>query len=126
MKFILPTLIIITLLLESSHADIECHYCGLRKICPLPYKHKAEDNEKVYCKKSCMKFDGYSEVDNRRVLVRSCGEDDINSCSKNATWFGAKGVLCQCNAANCNSSMRFYPNLFLMLLPFPLVYYVAK
>ena len=38
-----------------------------------------------------MKFDGNSQVDNKRVLVRDCGEEDINLCSKNSTWFGATG-----------------------------------
>ena len=83
-------------------ATISCHYCGVRKLCPLPYRDI--EAETVSCAKSCMKFDGYSETDNKRVLIRSCGEEDVNRCSKNSTWFGARGEMCLCNAANCNSA----------------------
>ena len=95
-------LIILTSLLNLAKASIECHYCGLRALCPLPYKE--EETERIPCAKSCMKFDGYSEVDNKRVLIRSCGEEDVNRCGKNSTWFGARGEMCLCNAANCNTA----------------------
>ena len=66
---------------------------------------------RVTCAKSCMKFDGYSETDSKRVLIRSCGEQDINKCSKNSTWFGAKGEMCLCNAENCNTATNVAYNL---------------
>ena len=82
------------------HGTIECHFCGLRYLCPLPFSD--DKVETISCAKSCMKFDGFSELDNKRVLVRGCGEEDVNLCSKNATYFGAKGTTCLCNAAMCN------------------------
>jgi hypothetical protein len=89
-------------------ASIDCHYCGLRKLCGLPYAE--DESERITCAKSCMKFDGYSEMDNKRVIVRGCGEIDINKCEKNAAWFGAKGNLCLCNGFECNSSVKMAPN----------------
>ena len=95
-------LILTSILVHLVKANIQCHYCGMRSLCPLPYK--AEETERVSCAASCMKFDGYSEVDNKRVLIRACGEEDVNRCGKNSTWFGARGELCLCNAANCNTA----------------------
>ena len=102
-------LLIFPIILIQVQANIDCHYCGLRKLCPLPYRD--DEAEKVSCAKSCMKFDGYSETDNKRVLIRSCGEEDVNRCSKNSTWFGARGEMCLCNAANCNSAQNVSYNL---------------
>ena len=71
-------------------------------LCPLPF---SEDKvETVNCAKSCMKFDGFSELDNKRVLVRGCGTEDANACNKNFTYFGAVGVECVCNSPTCNSA----------------------
>lgn len=95
-------------------ADIECHYCGERHLCPLPYKEK--DTERVNCQKSCMKFDGYSQVDNKRILVRGCGQRDINECTTNTTYFGAVGTTCLCNGINCNSAEIKLPSLFLCFI----------
>ena len=75
--------------ISVAYAKIDCHYCGIKELCTLPYSEK--NPARVNCEKSCMKFDGYSLVDNKRVLVRDCGEKDINLCSKNSTWFGATG-----------------------------------
>ena len=117
MKIVLfPLLLICCCLFSTSNANIDCNYCGERKLCPLPYNEK--ETERVSCEKSCMKFDGHSVVDNKRVLVRSCGEQDINLCSKNTTWFGAKGVLCLCNGENCNSATNLgqHKNYILFLI----------
>ena len=57
---------------KAVNGAIECHYCGPRKLCTLPYDE--EKSERITCEKSCMKFDGKSETDGKRVLVRSCGE----------------------------------------------------
>ena len=89
MKIISFHVIVWAYAISISYAKIDCHYCGIKELCPLPYSEKKI--ETVNCEKSCMKFDGNSQVDNKRVLVRDCGEEDINLCSKNSTWFGATG-----------------------------------
>ena len=83
---------------------IDCHYCGIRKLCTLPYDDSF--SEKISCAKSCMKFDGKSLMDDRRVLVRTCGVEDINRCDKNVTYLGARGTFCVCNGINCNSGIQ--------------------
>ena len=80
---------------------IDCHYCGIRKLCTLPYVDTS--SEKITCDKSCMKFDGEAP-DGKRVLVRSCGFEDTNICNKTTEWNGSRGEKCICNAENCNSS----------------------
>ena len=87
---------------------IDCHYCGIRKLCTLPYDDSF--SEKISCAKSCMKFDGFAE-DGKRVLVRSCGFEDTNICNKTTQWHGSKGEKCICNAENCNSSNSKYSNV---------------
>ena len=94
----------ILVIFQGSLADIECNYCGLRALCPLPYSDKV--TERVTCAKSCMKFDGYSSTDNKRVLIRDCGEVDINECKKNVSMWGAIGTSCLCNGPNCNSASQ--------------------
>ena len=89
MKIISFHVIVWAYAISISYAKIDCHYCGIKELCPLPYTEK--ETQTVNCEKSCMKFDGNSLVDNKRVLVRDCGEEDINLCSKNSTWFGATG-----------------------------------
>ena len=69
--------------------SILCHYCGINLKCPLPFDENKV--ETINCAKSCLKFDGNSEADNKRVLVRGCGEEDANICNKNSTYHGAKG-----------------------------------
>ena len=97
--------------------SIECHYCGFNNLCPLPYNGDklydgvlgATENrrtDRVFCSKSCMKFDGKSLMDDRRVLVRTCGVEDINRCDKNVTYLGARGTFCVCNGINCNSGIQ--------------------
>lgn len=97
-----------------TSADIACHYCGIERLCPLPYDIKDILNEdgttssnKKYCKKACMKFDGVAE-DGKRVLVRDCAPDDMdkNECEEEKEWFGATGSICYCNAENCNPATR--------------------
>lgn len=111
-----PHLIIILALISLAKANIECHYCGLRQLCPLPYDE--DKTERISCAKSCMKFDGYSDMDNRRVLVRGCGAEDLNRCSKNSTWFGAKGEMCICNAQECNNAHVTKPHTLLIMMAF--------
>ena len=100
-------------------ANIQCHYCGENKLCPLPYNEKI--TERVFCAKSCMKFDGNSLVDDKRVLVRSCGDKDINQCDKNVTFLGARGTLCLCNGINCNSGISLTSNVAVMVLYISLI-----
>ena len=101
----------------EASAEIQCHYCGLEKLCPLPYTEKNikstvddDDNQEIRmnrktCPKSCIKFDGFAD-DGKRVLVRDCSADnlDTNECKTDQEFFGAKGTLCYCNAENCNGA----------------------
>ena len=43
-----------------AEGKIECHYCGIRKLCTLPYDPKTA--EFINCPVSCMKFDGQVRV----------------------------------------------------------------
>lgn len=110
---IMKLVFLILVFLKLSSAAIECHYCGLRYLCPLPYDE--DITERVTCEKSCMKFDGNSLIDNKRVIVRGCGEIDINKCSKNVTMTGAIGTQCLCNGVNCNSAPEISLNYMFML-----------
>ena len=102
---ILLSALIVYLSINHVSGEIDCHYCGIRKLCTLPYDE--EFAEKITCKKSCMKFDGNAD-DGKRVLVRSCGVEDTNICNKTTNWHGSKGEKCICNAENCNSAMSNY------------------
>ena len=105
-KFLLSlSVLILYFSVKQISAEIECHSCGIRKLCSLPYN--ADYAETITCKKACMKFDGYAE-DGKRVLVRTCGLEDTNACNKTTEWHGSKGVTCICNAANCNIANSNY------------------
>ena len=106
-KIVLSVLVLYISIYEVS-GIIECHYCGIRKLCSLPYDDTLA--EKISCAKSCMKFDGQAE-DGKRVLVRSCGVEDTNICNKTTTWHGSKGEKCICNAANCNGATKTYETI---------------
>ena len=97
--------LILYLSIKEISGEIECHSCGIRKLCSLPYNE--EFAEKLTCKTACMKFDGNAE-DGKRVLVRTCGLEDTNACNKTTEWHGAKGETCICNAANCNKANSNY------------------
>ena len=98
---ILFSALILCMCVYQTFGKIDCHYCGIRKLCTLPYVDTS--SEKISCDKSCMKFDG-DAPDGKRVLVRSCGFEDTNICNKTTEWNGSKGEKCICNAANCNSA----------------------
>ena len=51
-----------------------------------------------------MKFDGFSDADSSRVVVRDCSTDDTTECTDGSSWFSATGTLCSCNSGNCNSA----------------------
>ena len=88
-----------TTTLALVNADIECDYCGMRDMCTIPYV--VDGSQKIYCKHSCMKFDG-KDPDGKRVVVRSCGGMNSTSCRINEKWNGGIGELCYCNKPNCN------------------------
>ena len=55
--------------ISSVEAGMECHYCGMRGICTLPYvAEKSGAVEKINCTHSCMKFDG-ADGNGKRVVV---------------------------------------------------------
>ena len=49
-----------------------------------------------------MKFDGYSDLDGSRVVVRDCSQNDVTKCETDSKWFSATGTMCSCNLDNCN------------------------
>ena len=108
LKKIVLSILVLYLSIYQVSGIIECHYCGIRKLCSLPYDDTF--SEKISCAKSCMKFDGKAE-DGKRVLVRSCGVEDTNICNKTTTWHGSKGEKCICNAANCNGATKTNVNI---------------
>ena len=109
------------LTVESVHADIECHYCGMRDTCNLPYV--ATGASKINCTESCMKFDG-KDGNGKRVVVRSCGKKNLTNCKINANWNKAVGELCYCNKHNCNVAsksekiniMTYFLSIFIFML----------
>jgi hypothetical protein len=91
----------------TALADIECHYCGLKDQCTIPFDDSS--STKVTCAIGCLKFDGKSNYDpdeNKRSLVRGCGEEDMTACEPNKEWFESKGTLCHCTTDLCNSSQK--------------------
>lgn len=97
--------------LSLAAADIDCYYCGLQGLCELPYDVDDENThvQKIACPEACVKFDGTSDEDGKRVLYRGCDMPDLaletnNICKENYEWFGATGSMCTCNAANCNKA----------------------
>ena len=98
---ILLSALIVYISVYQAFGKIDCHYCGIRKLCTLPYIDTS--SEKITCDKSCMKFDGEAP-DGKRVLVRSCGFEDTNICNKTTEWNGSRGEKCICNAENCNTA----------------------
>ena len=98
---ILLSALIFCISVDQTLGKIDCHYCGIRKLCTLPYVDTS--SEKITCAQSCMKFDGEAP-DGKRVLVRSCGFEDTNICNKTTEWNGSRGEKCICNAENCNTA----------------------
>lgn len=92
-------------LISLTAADIDCYYCGYLELCELPYKADSDDVDHITCPDSCMKFDGYAE-DGKRVLARGCAPETLetNVCVPDFDYHGAKGEICQCNAAKCNGA----------------------
>lgn len=86
---------------NAVDANIECHDCGMRDTCTLPYVKTSAST--LSCKDSCMKFDG-KDPDGQRVVVRSCGRQKQTGCSTNVNWNGGVGELCYCNTVLCNIS----------------------
>ena len=105
---ILFSAFIVFISVHESYGKIDCHYCGIRKLCTLPYV--GTFSEKITCAKSCMKFDGEAS-DGKRVIVRSCGFEDTNICNKTTEWNGSTGEKCICNAANCNNASKIYSSI---------------
>ncbi len=73
MKGAIEILTILVLMAAFSCGDevrrgIQCHYCGLRQLCELPFVE--ERSEKFTCETACMKFDGYGV--SGRVIIREC------------------------------------------------------
>jgi len=107
------------LLSSSSMADIPCHYCGSRALCTLPFN--SDFAESINCTISCMKFDGLSDSDGTRVVIRGCGANNTNLCESTMKMAGATGTLCNCNTQYCNHESKTSLNfsaLFFSLFAF--------
>ena len=103
LKWIVMAAILFKLTIESVNADIECHYCGMRDTCTLPYVETWAS--KINCTHSCMKFDGINGA-GKRVVVRSCGKKNLTICKINENWNGGIGELCFCNKQQCNLASK--------------------
>ena len=75
--WIIVGLFLLNVSMRSVEADIECHYCGMRDTCTLPYMQTSAS--KITCQDSCMKFDG-KDPNGKRVVVRSCGKKNLTKC----------------------------------------------
>ena len=96
-------LILLTLALQQIEGGLQCHYCGIKDLCPLPYD--TLEAELITCPKSCLKFDGYA--DGERVIVRDCAESEVDECSEEPQQYAntrAMGTLCTCMGDKCNHS----------------------
>ena len=96
-------LILLTLALRQIEGGLQCHYCGIKDLCPLPYD--TLEAELITCPKSCLKFDGYA--DGERVIVRDCAESEVDECSEEPQQYAntrAMGTLCTCMGDKCNNS----------------------
>lgn len=124
----LKLVIMVTLLgAVQVWGDIDCFYCGHKKLCELPFR-PVNESDRISCPKACLKFDGKNDV-GKRVIVRTCAPDELqtNICVEDYTYNGAKGKVCQCNAANCNSAQGHGPDhhVFWCLLALTLAFMVT-
>ena len=76
-KWIIVGMFLLNVSMRVVEADIECHYCGMRDTCTLPYIQTSAS--KISCQDSCMKFDG-KDPNGKRVVVRSCGKKNLTKC----------------------------------------------
>ena len=99
----------------TQKKDIECYSCGPEKLCPFPWNPEGVD--KVKCLDSCFKFDGKT-MDGTRVFIRECGYFKATECTSQQQLFGAnsaKGRVCHCKEAHCNSVEKIFSMLLLIV-----------
>ena len=87
----------------SEREWVMCWSCGPGKECPLPWAE--EGTLRLNCTSgSCMKFDGWTEKDNKRVVMRDCGYFKAEECSEEEFLMDGvtPGRLCHCMADDCN------------------------
>ena len=106
--------------LTPVEGKIECHYCGIKDTCTLPYVISQES--KIECDDSCMKFDG-KEPGGKRVVVRSCGSQNSSKCFYGENWNKAIGEICYCKTMNCNfaTTTNSIDLLFILMVVFIVV-----
>ena len=102
-KWIIVGMFLLNVSMRVVEADIECHYCGMRDTCTLPYIQTSAS--KISCQDSCMKFDG-KDPNGKRVVVRSCGKKNLTKCEMEQKWNKGIGELCFCNTMNCNNATK--------------------
>ena len=87
-----------------SPGGLQCHYCGIKDLCKLPYD--SLEAELITCPKSCLKFDGYAN--GQRVIVRDCADTELDECSEEPQQYAntrATGTLCTCIGDKCNTAV---------------------
>ena len=90
--------------MSLSPGGLQCHYCGIKSLCKLPYD--SLEAELITCPKSCLKFDGYA--DGQRVIVRDCADSELDECSEEPQQYAntrATGTLCTCIGDKCNTAV---------------------
>lgn len=108
-------LVLVLITYISDTKGLKCQYCGIRKLCPLPYNVDSKDNEQIDCPVSCFKFDGKNDKGDR-VLVRECSSVKTQGCKEDEKWNGATGTSCSCLAENCNSADKMGKGILILTL----------
>jgi len=85
-----------------------CYYCGFESPCPLNFAKDESSVRTIKCKKSCMKFDGWTTDQQKRVIVRDCGYYSTTECfnGKLDSRGTAEGSVCHCTTEKCNPGNR--------------------
>jgi hypothetical protein len=106
MKNLVFILVILSVAISATFADIECYDCGLSKPCSDdPFDGSITD--KVNCSVGCLKIDGLDSENNRK-LARGCGNLTTTVCEENKEHFGLTGKLCSCTKDLCNGETWCY------------------
>ena len=119
-----------TYILNFFFQGIQCHYCGVKDLCQVPYYE--DEAEFITCPVSCMTFQGSDEHCNivmwgltnilfrfskagQKIIVRDCGFFEADECTPNKMYENtdAKGTLCHCLTDKCNSSLSLRSFSFL-------------
>merc|ERR1712012_60566 len=95
---------------DNVVANKTCYYCGFEEPCPLDFKNHADSVRIIKCKKSCLKFDGWTPDAIKRVVVRDCGyySDTVCGSGKLDSQATASGTVCHCTTEKCNGASNIF------------------